>query len=64
MWRDHDLMDALADDPPETDASLSEWLGEQDVEHLAAIAREARTTDGSFGRRLRAAGRPRDRVDE
>jgi hypothetical protein len=57
MWRDHDLMDALADDPPGPDTALSEWLGEQDVEHLAAIAREARRADTSFGRRLRAAGR-------
>jgi len=56
MWRDHDLMDTLADDPPEAGTAFSAWLGDQDLEQLAAIARAARLAGDSFGRCLRADG--------
>jgi hypothetical protein len=56
MWLDSDLMATLADDPPETSTAFSEWLGEQDLEALAAVARAARGTGESFGRLLRADG--------
>ncbi|MEJ2888430.1 hypothetical protein [Actinomycetospora aeridis] len=50
-------MATIADDPPETSTAFSEWLGDQDLEHLAALARAARATGESFGRLLRADGR-------
>lgn len=58
MWPDRDLMDALADEPPETPTPLSAWLRDQDLETLADIARAARRSGDSFGRHLRAAARP------
>ena len=63
MWRERDLMDSLADEPSETD-SFSVWLGDQDLEQLAAVARAARSTGDSFGRRLRADEGREDHLDE
>ncbi|GAA4912294.1 hypothetical protein EV188_115100 [Actinomycetospora succinea] len=57
-------MATLADDPPETSTAFSEWLGERDLEQLAAIARAARFSGDSFGRRLSAAGRGEEILDE
>ncbi|GAA4808474.1 hypothetical protein GCM10023200_52820 [Actinomycetospora chlora] len=50
---EHDLGDALVDDPPETPTALSDWLRDLDLEQLAAIARVARLAGDSFGRYLR-----------
>ncbi|MDD7938126.1 hypothetical protein PHK61_06810 [Actinomycetospora lutea] len=56
-------MDSLADDPPETD-TFSAWLGDQDLERLAAVARAARSAGDSFGRCLRVDGRRQDLLDD
>ena len=37
-----------------TSTAFSEWLGDRDLEQLAAVARIARFTGDTFGRRLRA----------
>ena len=50
---DPHLMDALTDDPTETPTAFSEWLRDQDLGHLATIARAARLTGDSFGRHLK-----------
>jgi hypothetical protein len=50
MPLERDLLETLADDPPE---ALSDRLRDQHLEQLAAVARAARRTGDSFGRRLR-----------
>lgn len=65
MRLERDLWDLLADARPDdevgdrtddhgTSTAFSEWLGDRDLEQLAAVARIARFTGDTFGRRLRA----------
>ncbi|GLZ44824.1 hypothetical protein Acsp06_10090 [Actinomycetospora sp. NBRC 106375] len=58
MSTERDLLSALLDDPPEAPTGFSEWLRDQDLGDLAAVARTARLSGDSFGRHLRShAGR-------
>lgn len=53
MPPDRDLLDRFTDDPPETPTAFSDWLRDQDLENLAAVARAARLSGASFGHHLR-----------